>query len=369
MKKLKIIQLFERYGENYQPYIHPLVQAIKNLKELDVKTMAFHMDEHVDIIVPKYRWRKIKEYFSALYYKTKLNYVELECLERRLDIIHIQQSFLFPKILGLFNLSELQRPKVIITLRGGDTYVKPWYNKKWEEFYRDFGNKVDAFIVMSQHQKVYLHQKWGIELKRIFVIPISFGHISKSSEKKADVNTLRVLSAFRMCWEKNIDGNLRVIKLLKTKGIPVLYDLFGDGSDVGQIYYLIEKYGLKDVVRYHGKVTNDELKARIIASDFYLQLSHSESLGMSTIEAQSFGLPAIISNSDGFPEVIKHKKSGYTVDPNDINKAAFHLENLWSQPELYKSFSKEAIDFSNSNFTISREVNLLNSLYKTIVKK
>src|SRR5690606_2125199 len=133
-------------------------------------------------------------------------------------------------------------------------YVKPWIDKKWSSFYKNNGKYVDAFVVMSAHQKNYLHAHWGIDLEKIHIIPISLANNFIGTSKSITGETIKVASAFRMCWEKNIGGNLRVIKHLKDLGYSVQYDLFGDGPDAGQVYYLIEKYGLRDCVIYHGRV-------------------------------------------------------------------------------------------------------------------
>jgi len=364
---IKLIQLFETYGEVYQPYISPVIQELKAGTQLHVAVVAFNAHDTVDFFIPSYKKRLFKEKWYALTHNSRLNYLEILCLEQQAAIIHVQQSYLFSKIINLLELPRSQRPQVVVTLRGGDTYVKPWHSVKWQDFYKNYGHVVAAFVVMSMHQKNYLHDKWGVSLDRIHVIPISFGQAFDASIKQADRTVIRVVSAFRMCWEKNIDGNLRTIKLLKARGIPVQYDLYGDGADSGQVYYLIDKYGLHDCVTYHGRLPNSDLKTRLEGYDFFLQLSHSESLGMSVIEAQSLGLPAIVSNSDGLPEVVVHNQTGFCVAPHDSEAAATYLLKLWQNPDLYMQFSQEAIAFSHQHFSVETEVDALHRLYKSLI--
>lgn len=369
MKEINTIQLFETYGEQYQPYIPPVINTLKSGEALHVSVVAYNkLSSTADIIIPSYRKRIFKEKLYALTHATKLNYLEILSVKQKVDIIHIQQSYMFTKVFNLLKLTKTSRPKIVITLRGGDTYIKPWYMKKWQDFYNNLGNSIDAFVVMSQHQKDYLHVKWKIEKQRIHVIPISFGNPFEISEKKPDTSILKVVSAYRMCWEKNIEGNLRVVKLLKEQQIPVQYDIYGGGTDSGQVYYLIDKYDLSDCVNYHGRLDNKELKIRLTNYDFFLQLSHSESLGMSVIEAQALGIPAIVSNTDGLPEVVLNAKTGFCVFPYDSELAASHLTYLWEHPEVYKQFSKEAILHSHKNFTIKSEVDALKLLYSNLVE-
>ncbi|WP_456439192.1 glycosyltransferase family 4 protein [Psychroserpens sp.] len=368
MKKLKVIQLFENYGDLYQPYIPPVMDALKVIPNFNIQVDAFtgEVSDEVNVI-PNYYKRKIKERVFSLANKSsvKLNYIENKYLKNNVDIIHLQHSYLHKKVKSLLSLPKKERPKVVITLRGADTYMKPWVDKNWVDFYNNYGQEVDAYITMSEHQKRYM-QKWNIPLNKIHVIPISYGNPFEAKPKKANSNCIKLVSAFRMCWEKNIEGNLRTVKELIEKGLPVEYDIFGDGKDACQVLYLIDKYKISHCVKYKGSVKNEELKAAVKASDFYLQLSHSESLGMSVIEAQTYGLPAIVSDSDGLPEVVSHEKTGYCVKPYAIDEAASYIEKLWKSPELYSKFSKAAIKKSQANFSINMEVERLRTLYQSL---
>ena len=368
--EIRISQLFDTYGDFYQPYIPPVMDALKKLPNFKVEIHAFQKTTNSEVqIIPSYYKRRFHERLNSLTNKSsvKLNYLEQQYLKDNVAIVHLQHSYLHTKLKGLLSLPKLERPKIIITLRGADTYVKPWVDKNWRNFYSNYGQNVDAFIVMSAHQKGYLHKHWNIALDNIYVIPISFGHSNACVAKSLSNEKVKVASAFRMCWEKNIEGNLRVIKLLKDQHIPVQYDLYGDGPDVGQVYYLIDKYDLNDCVNYHGRVANNDLKSHLLASDFFLQLSHSESLGMSVIEAQTLGLPAIVSNSDGLPEVVIHEKTGFCVAPYEIDEAVNYMLGLWQSPKQYAEFSGAAIAYSQEHFSIEREVADLSTLYQSII--
>ncbi len=365
---IRVVQLFESYPLFYQPYIPPVIAALGQEQSLELRINAFKgtADNGVEIL-PSYYKRKLKEKFYALRHNTKLNYAEIQYIKQGVDVVHLQHSFLFSKVKGLLALPNNERPKIIITLRGGDTYVKPWLSEKWQDFYANYGNLVDGFITMSQHQKQYLNEKWGINPNKIHVIPISCVNPPEIQAKYPNSNTIKIVSAFRMCWEKNINGNLKVIKYLKDKGINVQYHIYGSGPDAGQLMFLIDKYKLQNNVTYHGKVENTRLKSKLHNSDIYLQLSHSESLGMSVIEAQACGLPAIVSNSGGLPEVIIDKESGYCVGTHETERAAEYIYELWKNKETYKVFSAKAIE-NSQGFSVDVEVDKLTALYKKITQ-
>jgi len=369
--KIKIVQLFDSYSNFYQPYIPPVIESLKKMNGLKITVNAFNGKSDGNVVVfPSYYRRKFKEKLYELTHRLnqKLNYAETYFLQKNIDIVHIQHSYLFPKVLGLLSLEKNKRPKIIISLSGGDTYVKPWVQKKWADFYSNYGNKVDAFITMSEHQKKYLHTKWGIDNAKIHVIPISFGPRFNSTPKKPTTTKIKIVSVFRMCWEKNIDGNLRVIKHIKESGISVQYDIYGSGKEKGQFYYLVDKYGIQECVNLIGEIENNKLKKRIRDYDFILQLSHSESLGMSVIEAQSIGVPAIVSNAGGLPEIVDHEKTGFVVESYEIEHAAKMMIKLWTKADQYIEFSRNAILRSQDLFNIENEVRSLITLYKDVNK-
>lgn len=368
---MKINLVFDSYPIFYQPYIKLLVEMLLVNKEIDVQITSFKSNTTTNsntLYVPNYRRRKLIEIFWKLLnarYRT-LTYPEILWLKEKVDIIHLQHSYLHPHVLNLLSIDKEKRPKIVITLRGADTYLKPYILERWKLFYKNYGNKVDAFITVSYHQKSYL-TKWGVPSEKIHVIPISFGSESKAKPKKISQDKIRIISAFRMTWEKNIDSNIRVVKNLVDKGYDVTYDIYGDGADLGQVFYLIDRYNLYDSVKCHGKIPNADFKNILSNYDFYLQLSISESAGATIIEAQSKGLPCIVSDSDGLPEMIIQNKTGFAVPYYEIELAAQKIIELYTNAKKYNLFSKASIEFVNSKFTVENEEKLLVNLYKQLL--
>ncbi len=367
-KVVKIFQVLDEYPVFYQPYLPPVLKAFNEDDDFQSQIVTFKQlkGEKADVILPHYKLRHIKDRLNNVFKNYTINYLERLAINANVDIIHLQHSYLFSKIVNLLKLQRSERPKVVMTLRGGDSYVKPWVYKKWQVFYRDYADKVDVFIVMSEHQREYVSSKWGVKKRKIHVIPISYiGKISRDF-KVPNKKKLNVLSVFRLCWEKNIEQHLRVIKRLNDNGVPVRYTIIGDGKEMGKLKYLVDLFDLKDCVEILGKIPNSELNHYYHKSDLLLQLSLSESLGMSVIEAQAHGLPAIVSDNGGLPEVIRHGKTGYAISIFKEELIIDSMVNLWENEELYKRFSQQAIKNVADKFTVKNEVESLTKLYKSI---
>jgi glycosyltransferase involved in cell wall biosynthesis len=312
----------------YQTY---MVELLKNIKsQLNVTSFAYEKGTNADIQFKSYSFIDLVQRFL---HKIKLSKIKSNDLKtfNKFDIIHIQHSYLFNKLKFLPKTSST---KTVITIRGADTYLKPWISKQWRDFFKDDHSKIAAFITVSNHQREYL-LKWGVPREKTYVIPISFGDKSLFKPKSPNERVLKLVSAFRMTWEKNITDCLKLAKILKRRNIDFTYDIYGDGNDLGQVFYLVEKYNLIENISIHGKISNEEFKSRLVDYDFFLQLSISESLGATVIEAQSRGIPCLISSTDGLPETIVHNKTGYILKNDDLDEFCNTCISLWKNKEKY----------------------------------
>lgn len=357
---MKILYVYDKMPSTYQKYLFNLLVLIKN--QLSVNVLTYEDNAFADHCVKRYGFR---DYFQYLLYKLSISsYKSIdEKYMHNYDIIHLQHSYLWRKLRVLTKFQK--SPKIIITLRGGDTYIKPWGSESWEIFYRN-SEFVSAFITMSDHQKRYL-TRWGVDPEKIHVIPISFGKYSDALPKYPNTKKLKLVSAFRMTWEKNIEGTVRFASILHKKGVPFHYDIYGDGLDLGQLYYLIDKYELNPYITVKGKIDNETLKKELVQYDFFVQLSLSEALPTSILEAQSIGLPCIVSDSGGLPEAVIKGKTAIVHQYQELEIMVTETLTIWSDKALYYSYSQNAIAFVNDNFTLEHETQRLTKLYKELV--
>lgn len=359
---MKILYVYEHMPKVYQHYLLRLLNAIKQVG--NVKTFSYQPDSEADYSFHK---NVFKNWFYRLFFgaaKRQTMAYDIQTM-RKFDIVHLQHSFLWKKLLPLLDMAS--RPKIVITLRGGDTYLKPWTYRTLAEFYSKQSHQIDAFVVMSNHQKEYL-RRWQVPSSKIHMVPISFGDPTHAKPKYPNLDVLRLVSAFRMTWEKNIEAHLQFARQLKKRKAPFMYDIYGDGKDLDQLYFLVDKYELSDVVSIKGKIDNDKLRTVLPNYDFFLQLSSTESLGMSVIEAQAYGLPCVVSDAGGLPEVVLKDKTAFVGDYNAVDELAENCLKLWKDKERYHEFSKEAIAFVHSKFTLEQELENLKNLYHTIQK-
>lgn len=367
IKGLKIAWLLDDFPNPYQEYIKNLLQNLRIRHGIAITVIAYKLNrknltaEHSLVEV------KVNPYLDEILRRlkaTRLNRVER--ILAKYDIVHVQHSYLYPNIARLARMSK--RPKLVITLRGADSYVKPWVSFKWRTYHKEISAAFAAIQVMSENQKVYL-QKWGHKTERMHVIPISVGTISTIPNRRSISAPLKMYSVFRMVWEKNIELNLRVVKEFKKRGIDVVYDIYGDGIDMGQLYYLVNQFEMQDYVRIRGRVDASILAGEISNKHLLLQLSSSEALPASVIEALSMGIPCIVSSVGGLGEIIKTDFNGYLLDFNehDFNDVVFFVSKLVTVDGFYEQLSAAAYNNYMERFAPNVESQRVIDMYNSIL--
>ena len=307
-------------------------------------------------------------YLNRLLSKTRFGnifcYIWLKL--KPVDIIHVQHSYLFPYIFPILKLNN--SPKIVITLRGSDTYLSPWISKKWSNFYKYKSNLISAFIVQSIDQKKYL-TKFGVDKKNIHIIPISVPKINSYPKKIVLNQRINIISAFRMTWEKNIQGNLLFIYELRKKYPNVKYTLIGEGNNIRQAYYLVDRLDLGDVVEIIDKfISNEDLKDKMCDYNYYLQLSLSESLSASVIEAQQRGVIPIVNKIGGLRDIVIDGQTGISKEIYGVEEHVESLLSVHNNTELYNTISKRCIKSINDNYTTDIEVLRLHDLYSSLLE-
>jgi len=323
--------------------------------------LADGRDYYGNKIPVKNRRRFIDRIFSNTKYKNTLNYIWLK--KYPVDILHIQYAYLFRYIIPLLNIKT--RPKIVITLRGSDTYWWPSIDNTWMDLYKKYAKDIDAFIVQSKDQQLHL-DRLGVKKEKIWIIPSCSKSIKCLPRIIKKGQKIKIISAFRFVWEKNITGNLVFIKMLKKKYPDIEYSIYGSGNDLAHVHYLTDRLDIRDVVEIKGLISNRELKEKYMENDYYLQLSISESLSMTVIEAQQRGLVPIVSKIGGLKDLVQDGETGILKDFIDYESLVNDTIKLHQNPKGYNKISRQCIENIKNNYTTELEVKRLIRMYHSI---
>jgi phosphatidyl-myo-inositol dimannoside synthase len=156
-----------------------------------------------------------------------------------------------------------------------------------------------------------------------------------------------LLTVTRLVERKGIDVALQAFSRLANKYADVEYIILGDGPDRPRLEQLALQMGVKDRVRFVGKVSESLLAQWYERCDVFVMPSRKlsnndvEGFGIVFVEANSFGKPVIAGKSGGVSDAVIDGETGFLVDPMDIGMVAKAMDRLLSDPEQARMLGEQ----------------------------
>ena len=118
--------------------------------------------------------------------------------------------------------------------------------------------------------------------------------------------------------------------------------LIGDGPDRAACEQLVHQAGLKDRIRFHGRIPPDHVQPLLQCSQAILLMSDFEGLPVALLEAMAARVvPVVRAIESGIPELVHHERTGLLVG-NDPAEAAAALVLLSRDPTLWQRCSTQS---------------------------
>lgn len=262
-------------------------------------------------------------------------------------------SYIVKKKLGLdsrivarahgFDLYEENRPSRYIPLR--EILLK----------------NIDYVFPCSDYGTNYLKEKFPAYKEKISTRFL--GSLDHGIEDHNKSSSLRLLSCSTVLPVKRLE--LIVEALSKINDKKIVWTHYGDGTDMEKIKKLVKNLPKNIQVVFKGNIPNDTLleEYKNASYDWFINVSSSEGIPVSIMEAMSFGIPAIATDVGGTSEIVNNE-NGFLVDSDitgeelaDIlrlvydmdsnnylkyrNKARETWDSKYNSAKNYKKFTKE----------------------------
>lgn len=181
----------------------------------------------------------------------------------------------------------------------------------------------------------------GIELERFYTENIDKKKLA-SIKRKEKITKDDFIAIFigRLAQEKNVVFLLDVMKDL-VPSLPKLKLLIvGDGPDYDLYKEIIEKDHLENNVIMTGKVAWEEVPYYYHLSDIFLTASHTETQGLTLIEAMASSVVPICIDDESFKNTIIDGLNGRIF--NNEKECKEIITELYNDNELTKKLSNQA---------------------------
>lgn len=148
-----------------------------------------------------------------------------------------------------------------------------------------------------------------------------------------------IISAGELIERKNHEVIIRALAKIGNQNI--YYAIAGKGPLKEHLENLAKELGVIDRVKFLGFRT--DVFELYHAADISVFPSKIEGLGLAGVEAMAAGIPLVSSNVHGILDYVIDGKTGYAIDPKDVDGYAAAIKKLAESPALRESMKEDCL--------------------------
>lgn len=206
-------------------------------------------------------------------------------------------SYYIPFIKEKNNRKKRNTTKIVCRFHGSDLYEEVHCGKL--PLQPEIVMNSDIVVAISEFGKYYIERKYfkKVYCNRLGVI----NHLGKG--QPSSDNVFRIVSCSSIIPLKRVD---KIAEAVSCLGNTVQWIHFGDGPERSKVEEKIKKAGIENQCTLAGKLDRKEILKYYFSNpcDLFINLSETEGIPVSIMEACSFGIPAIATDVGGVSEIV-----------------------------------------------------------------
>ena len=245
----------------------------------------------------------------------------------------------------------------------------------------------DRIIAATQAENVQLMWLYQAEVNKIFVIPpgVDVGRFYPIAHDEAKEyvgvppSDRMLLFVGRIEPLKGLDVLIEALGILHQKAVlkdnPFCLVIIGGDPEesaeqanieMSHIKSLSQRHGLKDMVTFLGRRSQDSLPYYYSAAEVVVVPSQYESFGMVALEAMACGRPVVASQIGGLAYLVQDGVTGFTVPVDDPVELANRLALLMQDANLREQMGKQAVKVAQ-DYTWDKIASKLMDVYEGLL--
>ncbi len=256
----------------------------------------------------------------------------------------IYSTWLYISAYGAVRLNKKLKNKhyTISRAHGFDVYSER-HKSGYIPFHQQLYNEIDEVSTISSDGKKYLENKYGLKTK---VNVRRLGALDRGCHNPcADRDVFRIVSCSRVIPLKRLHRIADALSKISDKKIHWVH--LGGGEELEALKDYAKKTINENIsVDFKGAVPNTEVYDIYGKEPFhaFVNISESEGIPVSVMEAMSFDIPVIATSVGGVPELVDEGKNGFLLDADytddELVKCIYKMADM--PEEEYASFRKSA---------------------------
>lgn len=196
------------------------------------------------------------------------------------------------------------------------------------------------------------------------VIPVSCGiDRSQYTPVMGPREKNRIVFVGRLTAEKQVEVILQAMTKLDPS-LDATFDIVGGGDQRKQLEHLSAQLGLQDRVTFHGRTTDEELRALLSRASVFTIASIAELQSIATMEAMASALPIVAADAVALPHLVHDGENGYLFEPGNADALAARLTDvLTADAAEYERMQQASLD-GVAIHDITRTLDTFEALYR-----
>lgn len=177
----------------------------------------------------------------------------------------------------------------------------------------------------------------------------------------------RLLYVGRLAAAKGFPVLLKSLSVLKETYSDLTLTVIGDGEERSDFEAMTSEMGLSKNVAFLGYQSQTKVRQHLQETDIFVLPSFAEGVPVSLMEAMASGVPVISTRIAGISELVEEGKSGYLLPPGNVEQLSEKISQLYTDPELRKSFGQVGRDRVSKEFNLQQEPLWLSEIIKASI--
>lgn len=227
----------------------------------------------------------------------------------------------------------------------------------------DYAHAGDLAKFVFQDPEKFIVSNLGVDVKRFSPGAKPENLKNKFAFSEKDFILLFVGGLDKAHYFKGLGNALLAIKKLNNPDIKLV--VVGEGELKPQFEAQAKELGIENQIFFAGGVPNEELADYYRLCDVHIfpSVDKSEAYGLVALEAGACAKPVVASSLPGVRHVVLDHKSGFLIEPKDVDALAQKIDYLFKNPDVGERLGRFARQRIENEFTWGAIVENLKQYY------
>lgn len=350
----------------------PMSMEYKGIHVIRMKVNRFYRSiSALAYTIPFYHYllkKKLSQVFDPADYEA----VHIHDIQSARSVFDLVEGIPIKKVLDLHeNRPEIMKYYEHVNSFLGKRLINP---SKWKFFERQYINRSDAVIVVTESAKKYYKQIYDEEDSKFVVVPNSVtesfyqNRIIDEAVVEKYTNRFVVLYLGNTGERRGIEEAIEAIYLLKDDIPEIMFLCVGSSKSDEKWNMLVHNYNLENHVHMLGWQDFEKFPTFLKAGDIgisplHKNIHHDTTYANKLFQYQAFKLPLVVSDCDAQADVVNNSICGFVHEERNVNDLADKIKRLAKDEKLRKEMGENGYQALREKYSWERVSKQLITIY------